>query len=193
MLDGPVPWRDERLHETATVHLGGARAEIARAENAVLRGRHPERPYVLLAQPTAFDPGRNPAGRTAVWSYTHVPAGSTVDVREAVIAQIERFAPGFRDRIRAVNVITAAALGEENPNYGGGDISAGAVTLRQLLARPVLGPAPWRTPTPGLFLASSATAPGPGVHGLSGWFAARAALADVYGLGAPELGPGVAG
>ena len=190
VLDGPIPWRDPRVHAAPTVHLGGTREQAAAAEREVARGKHPEQPFVLLAQPTDFDPGRNPAGTNAVWSYTHVPHGSDVDMVPAVIAQIERFAPGFRDRIVAVHQTSAADLARYNANYVGGDFSAGAITLRQLLARPVLSPEPWRTPLPGVYLCSSATPPGPGVHGLSGWYAARTALRREFGLGAPELGVG---
>ena len=188
VLDGPIPWHDPRVAAAPTVHLGGSRAEAARAELAVSRGRHPERPYVLLAQPTEFDPERNAPGVNAVWTYTHVPAGSTLDVSEQVISQIERFAPSLRDRIRAVKVTTAAELAGYNRNYVGGDFSAGAVTLPQLIARPTLSPTPWRTPTKGLYLCSSSTPPGPGVHGLSGWYSALHSLHHDYGLPAPELG-----
>lgn len=190
VLDGPIPWSDDRVAETPTVHLGGSRAEGAAAELEVSRGRHPERPYVLLAQPTAFDPDRNPAGVHAVWSYTHVPSGSDVDVQDRVIAQIERFAPGFRDRIVAVRQTTAAEFSRYNRNYHGGDFSAGAVNLRQLAIRPTLSVDPHRTPSPGIYLASSSASPGPGVHGLPGWFAARSALRHEYGLPAPSLGLG---
>jgi phytoene dehydrogenase-like protein len=188
VLNGPIPWADSRVHESATVHLGGSRAEVAATERQVARGEHPDLPYILLTQPSAFDPGRNPAGVHAVGSYTHVPNGSTEDMRERVIAQISRFAPGFRDRIVAVHQTTAAELGSYNRNYVGGDFSAGAVNLRQLVARPVFSATPWRTPTPGIYLASSSTPPGPGVHGLSGWYAAREALQTDYGLALPELG-----
>lgn len=188
VLDGPIPWRDARVAESPTVHLGGSRAEAARAESEVARGKHPERPYVLLAQPTRFDPDRNAPGKNAVWSYTHVPAGSTVDVTERVIRQIERYAPRFRDRITAVKTTTAAELASYNRNYHGGDFSAGAVTLPQLVARPTLSPKPWRTPTKGLYLCSSSTPPGPGVHGLSGWYAALETLREDYGMTAPALG-----
>ena len=188
VLDGPIPWADARVAEVPTVHLGGTRAEIATAEFAVSRGRHPERPYVLLAQPAVVDEHRNQPGVNAVWSYTHVPYGSQVDVSEAVTAQIERFAPGFRDRVRSMKVTTAAELAEYNPNYHGGDFSAGATTLRQMLARPALSGEPWRTPAPGIYLCSSSTAPGPGVHGLGGWNAARLALRYEYGLDVPSLG-----
>lgn len=188
VLDGPIPWADPRVAEAPTVHVGGSRAEIAAAERAVSLGRHPERPYVLLAQPTAFDPERNPPGVHAIWSYTHVPAGSDIDVGERVTAQIERFAPGFRDRVTGIRVTTAAELSRYNANYLGGDISAGAITLRQLFARPTLSADPHRTPAPGIYLASSSSAPGPGVHGLPGWYAARSALRHDYGLPEPELG-----
>lgn len=190
VLDGPIPWRDPRVAATATVHLGGTRAEIAAAELAVARGQHPDRPYVLLAQPTEFDPSRNPAGVNAVWSYTHVPHGSSIDISAAVIAQVERFAPGFRDRIVDYTVTTAAELGAYNRNAVGGDFSAGAVTFRQLFTRPVASPDPWRTPARGVYLCSSSAAPGPGVHGLSGWYAARSALRHEFRLPDPDLGLG---
>ncbi|GAB2569017.1 phytoene desaturase family protein [Leucobacter ruminantium] len=190
VLDGPIPWRDPRVSDAPTVHLGGSRREGAAAEQEVARGRHPERPYVLLAQTAGLDPSRNPEGVNAIWSYTHVPSGSNVDMSGPVIDQIERFAPGFRDRIVDVRVTTAAQLADYNRNYAGGDFSAGAVTMRQLLARPIVSAEPWRTPVPGLYLCSSSASPGPGVHGLSGWYAARAALRREYGLPAPELGLG---
>lgn len=190
VLDGPIPWADRRVAAAPTVHLGGSRAEAAAAELAVSRGQHPEWPYVLLAQTADFDPLRNPAGTHAVWSYTHVPSGSDVDMQQRVIDQIERFAPGFRDRIVAVKQTTAAELSRYNRNYHGGDFSAGAVNMRQLLMRPTLAVDPHRTPARGIYLASSSTPPGPGVHGLAGWYAARSALKHEYGLAAPELGLG---
>ncbi len=190
VLDGPIPWADARVAAAPTVHLGGSRAEGAAAELEVSRGRHPAHPYVLLAQPSEFDPARNPSGVNAVWSYTHVPKGSDLDMRERVTAQIERFAPGFRDRITAVHQITAAEYASYNRNYHGGDFSAGAVNMRQLLMRPTLSVDPHRTPAPGIYLASSSAPPGPGVHGLVGWYAARSALRHEYGLPAPELGLG---
>ncbi len=190
VLDGPIPWADPRVAAAPTVHLGGTRAEGAAAELEVSRGGHPEQPYVLLAQPTAFDPLRNPTGSNAVWSYTHVPSGSDADMRDRVIAQIERFAPGFRDRIVAVHQITAADYSRYNRNYHGGDFSAGAINLRQLLMRPTLALEPHRTPARGVYLASSSAPPGPGVHGLAGWYAARSALRHEYGLPAPALGLG---
>lgn len=190
VLSGPIPWRDARVGDAPTVHLGGTRPEIAAAELAVARGSHAERPYVLLAQTAAFDPSRNPPGSHAVTSYAHVPRGSTVDASETVIAQVERFAPGFRDLITAQKVTTAAQLATENHNYIGGDFSAGEVSLRQLVARPVAVSDPWRTPTPGVYLCSSSAAPGPGVHGLVGWYAACSALRREYGVDAPDLAVG---
>lgn len=188
VLDGPIPWGDPEVALAPTAHLGGTRAETARAELDVSRGRIPEHPYVLLAQPDGFDTGRNPEGVHAIWSYAHVPSGSDTDMRERVTAQIERFAPGFRDRIVDVRVTTARELEAYNPNYHGGDFSAGAITMPQLLARPTLSAEPWRTPLPGVYLASSSTPPGPGVHGLNGWYAAQSALRRQYGLPAPALG-----
>ncbi len=189
-LSAPVPWANPEVRTAGTVHLGGTRAEIAAAENAVGRGRHPQRPYVLVSPPSLFDDTRAPAGGHVLWAYTHVPAGSDVDAQDAVIGQIERFAPGFRDTIVALHSRTAADVARHNPNYPGGDISAGAPTMVQLLRRPVLRPDPWRTPIPGLYLCSASTAPGPGVHGLCGWWAARSALSHDFGIPTlPDLSP----
>ena len=189
-LSDPVPWLNPRLRSAGTVHVGGTRAQLARAENTVARGRHAEHPYVLLSQPTLFDPSRAPAGKHVLWTYTHVPHGSPRDQSESVIRQIERYAPGFRDTILAVSSRTAVQVEAENPNYVGGDIAAGAVTLRQLLARPVFSADPWHTPLHGVYLCSSSTPPGPGVHGLCGWWAALSALRTDYGIAeAPDLSP----
>jgi phytoene dehydrogenase-like protein len=189
-LSGPVPWANPALAEAGTLHLGGTRAEIAAGEREVARGRHPESPYVLLSQPSVVDPTRAPEGRPVLWTYTHVPAGSTVDPTEAVTRQIERFAPGFRDVILASASRNAVEMQAENANYIGGDIAAGATTMLQLVRRPVLSPDPWRTPLPGVYLASASTPPGPGVHGLAGWHAARSALRHTFGLtAAPTLAP----
>lgn len=181
-LSGPVPWRDEELRQTPTLHLGGSRAQIAVAEAEVAAGRHAREPYVLVAQPSVVDPSRAPSGQHALWSYTHVPHGSTIDQREAITRQIERFAPGFRDTILATSSLTATEMHEHNPNYVGGDIAIGAATMRQLIARPTLAADPWRTPVPGVYLCSSATPPGPGVHGLAGAYAARSALKHELGI-----------
>ena len=188
-LSGPVPWANEALRRAPTVHLGGSREAIALAENQVLAGGHPDDPYVLAAQPCVLDPSRAPAGQHTLWAYTHVPAGSTRDRTDAVIGQVERFAPGFRDLILATHTATAEDVGVYNPNYIDGDISSGAVTLAQLIKRPVVAREPWRTPAPGLYLGSAATPPGPAVHGMGGWFAARSALRHTFGLQAPHLGP----
>ncbi|MFT4307021.1 MAG: NAD(P)/FAD-dependent oxidoreductase [Microbacterium sp.] len=189
-LSAPVPWQNPEVRAAGTVHLGGTRAEIAAAENEVGRGRHPGRPYVLVSQPSLFDPGRAPEGRHVLWAYTHVPADSDVDVREVVIRQIERFAPGFRDTVLALHSRTAVEIARHDPNYPGGDISAGAPTMAQLLRRPVLRPDPWRTPVPGLYLCSASTSPGPGVHGLAGWWSARSALRHEFGRSTPpDLSP----
>jgi phytoene dehydrogenase-like protein len=189
-LSEPVPWSDPAVREAGTVHVGGTRAEVAEAENLVSRGRLSERPYVLVAQPSLFDPSRAPAGRHTLWTYTHVPAGSDADRTDAVIAQIERFAPGFRDTIVASHARSAVEVAAENPNYPGGDIAAGAPSMRQLVRRPVLTPDPWRTPMRGVYLCSASTSPGPGVHGLAGWRAALSALRHEFGTRAmPDLSP----
>lgn len=189
-LSGPVPWADARVAQAGTVHLGGTREQIAAGERDVLSGRHAASPYVLVSQPSTFDPNRAPAGGHALWTYTHVPTGSTIDQTEAVIRAIEQHAPGFREVIVASQARTAADLAEYNPNYIGGDIAAGAATLRQLLARPVLSLDPWRTPMPGVYLTGASTVPGPGVHGQSGWFAARSVLRHEFGIArTPSLAP----
>ncbi|HWP62537.1 MAG TPA: NAD(P)/FAD-dependent oxidoreductase [Candidatus Binatia bacterium] len=174
-LDGPVPWAAPGVETAGTVHLGGRLEEIAAAEAAVAAGRHPERPFVILVQPSRLDPSRAPAGRHTAWAYCHVPNGSPVDMTRAIEAQVERFAPGFRDRILARHTIDAAGMERYDGNYVGGDIGCGLVDLRQLLVRPLPALDPYRL-GPGLYLCSSATPPGPGVHGMCGWHAARSAL-----------------
>ncbi|MDQ5861342.1 MAG: NAD(P)/FAD-dependent oxidoreductase, partial [Actinomycetota bacterium] len=188
ILSGPVPWAAKELGDAGTVHVGGTRAELAGAENEVSAGKHPERPYVLVAQPSRFDTGRAPAGRQILWAYCHVPAGSTRDMGEAVTAQLERFAPGFRDVVVQTQVTTAAELANYNRNYVGGDFSAGIMDVRGLLQRPVVSRVPWRTPVPGVYLCSSSTPPGPGVTGMPGYFAAKYALKDIFDLEVPALG-----
>jgi phytoene dehydrogenase-like protein len=189
-LSGPVPWTDERVGAAGTVHLGGTRADLARAENAVAAGRHAADPYVLVSQPSVLDPTRAPAGGHSLWTYTHVPAGSSIDQTDAVTRVIERYAPGFRDLILASHSVSAAELPEQNPNYIAGDISAGAATLRQLLRRPAISRDPWRTPVAGVYLCGASTVPGPGVHGLSGWYAALSALRHEFdGIPSPSLRP----
>ena len=178
-LDGPVPWTAPACRETVTLHLGGTLAEVAASEAEVAAGRHPERPYCLVAQPGVADPGRAPAGGQTLWGYCHVPPGSTVDMSARIEAQIERFAPGFRDRILARSVATAADLAAYDPNYVGGDINGGAATLVQTLLRPVPRWNLYRTPARGLYLCSASTPPGGGVHGMCGYWAARTALRDL--------------
>ena len=177
-LSGPVPWAAPGCARAATVHLGGTLDEIAAAEATVAQGRHPERPYVLVAQQSLFDPSRAPAGKHTLWAYTHVPNGSTLTEGSvaAIERQLERFAPGFRDLVLERSVLDPAALEARNPNYVGGDINGGSADLRQLFARPVARPSPYRTPIDGVYLCSSSTPPGGGVHGMCGYHAARAAL-----------------
>jgi phytoene dehydrogenase-like protein len=158
------------------VHVGGSLDEIASAESAVWRGEHPERPFVLVAQPSLFDPSRAPAGRHTLWAYCHVPNGSTFDMTERIEQQIERFAPGFGGRVLARSVRSPADAERENANLVGGDINGGVQDLRQMLARPVLRLVPYRTPLENVYLCSASTPPGGGVHGMCGFNAAQAAL-----------------
>lgn len=188
-LSGPVPWLAAQVGNAGTVHVGGTRGEIAAAESDVARGRHPDSPYVLVAQPSVLDPSRAPAGQQVLWAYSHVPNGSTRDTTETVMRQLERFAPGLRDLVLEVRHTSAAELEAYNPNYVGGDFSAGAITMTQLLRRPVLSTEPWATPLDGVYLCSSSTPPGTAVHGLCGWFAARLALVREFGIRrTPPLG-----
>ena len=175
-LNAPIPWTAAECGEAGTVHLGGTLEEIADAEAAVWRGEHPERPFVLLAQPTMFDNTRAPSGKHVAWAYCHVPNGSDFDMTERIEAQIERFAPSFRERILARSVMSPSDVEAYNANYVGGDIGGGANTLRQLFARPVSAIAPYRTPIKGVYLCSASTPPGAGVHGMCGYWAARDAL-----------------
>ena len=175
-LDGPVPWTAKECARAATVHLGGTMSEIAASEGTVWRGEHPESPFVLVAQQSLFDPIRAPAGKHTLWAYCHVPNGSTFDMTERIESQIERFAPGFRDRILARSVMPPQMLEAYNPNYVGGDINGGVQDLRQTFMRPTLRLVPYSTPAKGVYLCSSSTPPGGGVHGMCGYFAARAAL-----------------
>ncbi|HWH34606.1 MAG TPA: NAD(P)/FAD-dependent oxidoreductase [Acidimicrobiales bacterium] len=175
-LDGPVPWRSDACRRAGTVHLGGTAAEIVHAESEVAAGRHPEHPFVLVGQQSLVDPSRAPAGRHTLWAYCHVPAGSTRDMTAAVEAQLERFAPGFGDRVLARVTTTSSQLEAYNPNCVGGDIAGGANDAVQLLFRPMVSLHPYRTPARGLFLCSASTPPGAGVHGMCGYWAARDAL-----------------
>lgn len=177
-LAEPVPWRDPDVGRAGTIHIGGTLAEIAAAEAAVAAGRHPERPFLIVAQASRFDASRAPPGRHTLWAYTHVPARSTVDMTARIDAQLERYAPGFGDIVLARHAAGTADIEAGNANYHGGDITGGVTDWRQFVNRPVLARRPWRTPLPGVYLCSSSTPPGPGVHGMCGHHAATLALAD---------------
>jgi phytoene dehydrogenase-like protein len=175
-LDGPIPWMNENCRRAATLHLGGTLDEITESELDVQHGRVTARPYTLLAQQSLFDPTRAPASAQTAWAYCHVPNGSTVDMTSRIEAQVERFAPGFRDRIIGRHVMNTEAIERHNANYVGGDIGGGVADLRQFLRRPSLGVHPWKTPIDGVYLCSSSTPPGAGVHGMCGWHAAHEVL-----------------
>ena len=176
ILDEAVPWLSEACRRAGTVHVGGTQAEIAEAEATVATGKHADKPFVLVAQPAVADDTRSPRGTHTLWVYAHVPNGSTLDETDAVERQIERFAPGFRDVVRARAVIRAAQFEDYNANYIGGDIAGGAHAMSQLIGRPFVSRHYYRTPNPQLFLCSASTPPGGGVHGMCGFNAARAAL-----------------
>jgi phytoene dehydrogenase-like protein len=178
-LDAPVPWKAPEACLAGTLHLGGTLEEISESERSVAGGRPAERPLVIVAQPSLFDPTRAPAGKHTLWAYCHVPNGSTFDMADRLEAQIERFAPGFRDRILARSVMRPSDLEAHNANLVGGDINGGLLDLRQLFTRPVPRPNPYATPVRGLYICSSSTPPGGGVHGLCGYYAARSALREL--------------
>lgn len=175
-LDGPIPWKAEECARAGTVHVGGTLPEVAAAERAVAKGKHPEKPFLLVAQQSLFDPTRAPQGKHTLWAYCHVPNGSTFDMTERIETQIERFAPGFRDRILARHVMNTVELEQYNANYIGGDINGGVQDLWQFFTRPTIRLVPYSTPVKGLYICSSSTPPGGGVHGMCGYFAAQAAL-----------------
>ncbi len=179
VLDGPIPWRNPLLADAGTVHLGGTFEEVAASERAVHRNRVHDRPFVLLAQPSRFDPTRAPHGKHVVWAYCHVPNRWDGDATERILGQIERFAPGFRDRILARHVLRPSDLEEYNANYVGGDINGGLQNWAQFFTRPALRWDPYATPDRGIFVCSSSTPPGGGVHGLCGMHAANSALRGV--------------
>jgi phytoene dehydrogenase-like protein len=183
VLREPIPWSDPAVARAGTVHLGGTFEQIARAEAEVARGGHPERPFVLLAQPSRFDPARVAsaavAGLHTVWAYCHVPNGSLLDMSDRIEATVEAAAPGFGECVVARHTMDTGAVQHHNANYLGGDVTGGAGDLRQLLARPVARPQPWRTAVPGVYLCSASTPPGGGVHGMCGWHAARLADRDL--------------
>jgi len=187
-LSSPIPWQAEACRLAGTIHLGGTIDEIAAAERDVSRGKIPESPFVLVAQQSLFDKTRAPKGQHTLWAYCHVPFDCKMDMSEKIESQIERFAPGFRDCILARHKLSAADLGESNPNLAGGDINGGAANMMQLIARPILSPTPYRTPLHGVYLCSASTPPGGGVHGMCGYHGARAAARDIFGKERQVLG-----
>ncbi|MGC5291300.1 phytoene desaturase family protein [Micromonospora sp. DT231] len=190
LVSGPIPWANPEVGQAGTVHVGGARAGMVAAENATARGEAAKEPFVLVVDPAVTDPGRAVGGRRPVWAYAHVPNGDTRDPVPLVTRRIERYAPGFADTVIAARGVSAAEYETYNPNYRGGDIGAGAVTLTQAVFRPVPAWNPYRTPLAGVYLCSASTPPGPSVHGLCGHLAARAALRREFHLAAaPPLGP----
>ena len=191
VLSGEIPWRDARLSQAPTLHLGGSRSQMALAEKQIAAGRHAEWPMVLAALPHIADPGRVDAqGRRPLWTYAHVPAGSTVDMAEAVTDIFERFAPGFREVVVAVRSVPAARLSEHNANLVGGDIGVGGNNMRSAIAGPTPRINPWSTPIPKAYLCSSAAPPGGGVHGMAGFYAARTVLKREFGIRElPDLAP----
>lgn len=176
-LNAPVPWRARECARAGTLHLGGTLAEIARGEHESWTGRVPERPYVLVVQPSVFDPTRAPAGKHTLWAYCHVPHGCDTDMTQIIEAQIERFAPGFRDCISTRHAMGPSLLERRNANLVGGDIAGGAADLAQIFTRPIASVNPYATPIEGVYLCSSSTPPGVGGHGMCGFYAAQAALA----------------
>jgi phytoene dehydrogenase-like protein len=176
-LSAPIPWSAGECQRAGTLHLGGTLEEVAKSEEEVWHNTSPSKPFVLVAQPTLFDTSRAPAGKHTAWGYCHVPNGSNLDMTERIEAQIERFAPGFRDRILARSVMSPADLESRNPNLVGGDILGGAQTIRPLVFRPT--GLLHMTPLRGVYLCSASTPPGGGVHGMCGYHAARTAIAEL--------------
>jgi phytoene dehydrogenase-like protein len=178
-MDGPIPWANPALLQAGTVHLGGTLDELVEAERSVAHGRPAGRPFVLVSQPSLFDPSRAPDGKHVVWAYCHLPNGSRADMTDAILGQLERFAPGIGSRILGRSTLGPAALEKYNANYVGGDINGGMQDLWQLWTRPAIRLDPYSTPDPSLFICSSSTPPGGGVHGLCGYHAAQSALRGV--------------
>jgi phytoene dehydrogenase-like protein len=179
-LDGPIPFTAEECRRAGTVHIGGRLEEIVVSERTAWDGGHAEKPFILLTQQSLFDATRAPAGKHTGWAYCHVPNGSTKDMTETIERQIERFAPGFRDRILARHVMNTAQLESYNANYVGGDINGGAIDVRQLFTRPALRLSPYRTSEKGIYICSASTPPGGGVHGMCGYYAAKRVLKDLF-------------
>jgi phytoene dehydrogenase-like protein len=179
-LSGPVPWISEDARKAGTVHLGGSFEEIRHAEDVIWQGKFSDNPYVLIAQQSLVDPGRAPKGKHTLWAYCHVPSGSRIDITETIIRQVEKSAPGFRDLILASNSMNAEDYEAYNPNYIGGDINAGVQDITQIFTRPALRRSPYRTSSKGVYLCSSSTPPGGGVHGMCGYFAGIQVIKDLF-------------
>lgn len=186
-LDGPIPFTATECQKAGTIHLGSTFEEIATAEDFTSKGGNPDKPFVLLAQPSQFDPGRAPAGKHTAWAYCHVPNGSTANRTDAIENQVERYAPGFKDLILARSTMNTSQIESYNPNYIGGDINGGILDISQLFTRPALRLSPYKTSAKGLYICSSSTPPGGGVHGMCGYYAARKALKDVFNIAIPHF------
>ncbi|HEY5391784.1 MAG TPA: NAD(P)/FAD-dependent oxidoreductase, partial [Hanamia sp.] len=186
-LSQPAPFTDMKSRSAGTVHLGGNLEEIYQSEAAVANKRHPDKPFVLFAQPSVVDDTRAPSGKHTAWAYCHVPNGSTKNMTEAIELQVERFAPGFKDCILGRHTMNTAGMEDYNSNYIGGDINGGAAIATQLFTRPVLRIYPYRTSAKGIYICSSSTPPGGGVHGICGYYAARRALKDIFNIQLPWL------
>ena len=181
-LGGPVPFTASECRKAGTVHLGNTFEEIEKGEELCSKGRHPEKPFVLLAQQSLFDPSRAPAGKHTAWAYCHVPNGSEADMTDAIEMQVERFAPGFKDLILAKHTMNTREIEAYNPNYIGGDINGGVIDIGQLFTRPALRSSPYRTSAKGIYICSSSTPPGGGVHGMCGYHAAKQVLKDIFNI-----------
>ena len=177
-LDGPIPFTAAECRKAGTVHIGGSFEDIASGEQQTWDGKHPDKPFILLAQPSLFDNSRAPEGKHTAWAYCHVPNGSTKDMTDAIEKQVERFAPGFRDRILSKHTMTTSQIESYNPNYIGGDINGGVIDIGQLFTRPALRFSPYRSSAKGIYICSSSTPPGGGVHGMCGYHAASRVLRD---------------
>ncbi|MBD0351060.1 MAG: NAD(P)/FAD-dependent oxidoreductase, partial [Flavisolibacter sp.] len=186
-LDGPIPFTASACRQAGTIHLGNTLEEIVASEQSTSEGKHPDKPFVLLAQQSVFDPSRAPEGKQTAWAYCHVPNGSEVDMTERIEEQVERFAPHFRDRIIGRHVMNTAQIEAYNPNYIGGDINGGVIDIGQLFTRPALRLSPYKTSEKGIYICSSSTPPGGGVHGMCGYHAAKRVLKDVFKLQAQPV------
>jgi phytoene dehydrogenase-like protein len=186
-LSQPVPFTNAQCRSAATIHIGGSMQEIYNSEAMVSKNQHPEKPFILFVQPGVVDTSRAPKGKHTAWAYCHVPNGSKIDMTDSIEKQVERFAPGFRDCILARNVMNTQDLEAYNPNYIGGDINGGAAVASQLFTRPVIRLSPYRTAAKGVYICSSSTPPGGGVHGICGYYAARRSLKDWFGIKLPWL------